>query len=146
MKINNDNLINDWLQLFAENFSTAQLAAAEILSEISRVITNTRISKKMTQTEFASFMGVSQSMVSKWENGDYNFTIEKIIEIADKLDLDFSFKLQPSLKEITVITNDEKSKIIQFNTGAYRQSNSSTFQNYGYTVHSIEKENHIEEM
>lgn len=30
-------------------------------------------------------------MVSRWESGDYNFTIKTISEILDKLDLDLTF-------------------------------------------------------
>ena len=38
----------------------------------------------------ASFMGVSQAMISKWESGEYNFTINTLNEICDKLGLDFN--------------------------------------------------------
>ena len=47
----------------------------------------------MTQKEFAKFMGVTQGMVSKWESGDYNFTIESICNILEKLDLDCNFEI-----------------------------------------------------
>ena len=44
----------------------------------------------MNQKQFASFMGVSQAMISKWESGEYNFTINTLNEICDKLGLDFN--------------------------------------------------------
>ena len=39
----------------------------------------------MTQKEFAKKLNVSQGMVSKWESEDYNFTIESLAQIAEKI-------------------------------------------------------------
>lgn len=44
-----------------------------------------RLEMNMSQKEFAKFMGVTQVMVSKWEHGEYNFTIKKLSEIEAKL-------------------------------------------------------------
>lgn len=41
----------------------------------------------MSQKEFATYMGVSQSMVSKWESREYNFTTKALNEICKKLNL-----------------------------------------------------------
>ena len=67
-------------------------------AKVATAIANARIERKMNQKEFAEYMGVTQSQVSKWENGCFNFTIEKLCEIADKLDLTFeaSLKKKPS--------------------------------------------------
>lgn len=54
---------------------------------ISTMILDCRASKKLTQKEFAKFMGVSQGMVSKWESCEYNFTVDNIAKICDKLDI-----------------------------------------------------------
>ncbi len=43
----------------------------------------------MNQKEFAKYMNVSQVMVSKWESGDYNFTLDTLNEICYKLRIDF---------------------------------------------------------
>jgi transcriptional regulator with XRE-family HTH domain len=43
----------------------------------------------LRKKQFAEFMGVSQAMVSKWECGEYNFTINTLIEICDKLGMEF---------------------------------------------------------
>ncbi len=45
----------------------------------------------MNQKQFAEFMNVSQSMVSKWESTTYNFTIKSIISILTKLDIKMDF-------------------------------------------------------
>lgn len=44
----------------------------------------------MTQEQFAEYMGVTQSMVSKWESREYNFTIRSLNEIYHKLGLSIS--------------------------------------------------------
>lgn len=42
----------------------------------------------LTQKEFAKLMNVSQVMVSKWEKGDYNFTVRNIAELENKLEIE----------------------------------------------------------
>lgn len=56
----------------------------------------------MTQKEFADHMCVSQGMVSKWESGDYNFTIRTLADIAEKLDMDLTVKLVPNKRTVQV--------------------------------------------
>lgn len=68
-------------------------------AKIATAIANARIERKMNQKEFAEYMGVTQSQVSKWENGCFNFTIEKLCEIADKLDLTFDASLKTHISE-----------------------------------------------
>ena len=43
----------------------------------------------MSQAEIARYIGVTKEMVSRWESGEYNFTINTLNEICDKLDLVF---------------------------------------------------------
>lgn len=85
--------VSDLFYALAKNMSAAEIKTAFVTADISTVITKERIARKMTQKEFADFMGVSQPMISKWESGDYNFTISSIAEIFDKLELDFDFKI-----------------------------------------------------
>ena len=42
----------------------------------------------MSQKDFAKIFDVSQAIISRWEHGDCNFSLEKIAEIAVALDLD----------------------------------------------------------
>ena len=56
---------------------------------VSALIT-ARVDRSMNQKEFAAFMGVSQAMVSKWESGECNFTVETVSKICEKLGLCFS--------------------------------------------------------
>lgn len=79
--------IDSLIETLAEGLSVASINAVRLLSHISFTITKTRIEKKMKQKEFADFMGVSQGMISKWESGDYNFTIKQLCQICDKLEI-----------------------------------------------------------
>ena len=85
--------VGELLYALSQSLSTAKLKTAFVSSQISARITQERISRKMTQKEFADFLGVSQPMISKWEAGDYNFTISAISEIFEKLGLDYSFDI-----------------------------------------------------
>lgn len=50
----------------------------------------------MNQTEFAKYIGVSQSQVSQWEKGDYNFSLRKMAEIPSVLNLDMNLTIVAS--------------------------------------------------
>ena len=66
----------------------------DINYEISTLLVNYRIDHDMTQKQLAEILGISQAMVSKYENGDYNFTLKQICEICDKLDIEIEVKLK----------------------------------------------------
>lgn len=77
------------------------------------------------------YLGVSQGMVSRWEGGDYNFSIKALSEIAEKLELELYINLKPPVKkskecyieqkkEYIFARDDDKkfskSNILQFNS------------------------------
>lgn len=64
-------------------------AALRKAVDISIAIKQNRIARNMNQEQFAAFCGVSQAMVSKWESGDYNFSIVSWGELANKLGIPF---------------------------------------------------------
>ena len=74
-----------WL---TEGLSDPELRTIVELAKISARIEKSRLDLGMTQAEFAAYMGVSQSMVSKWESREYNFTIRTLNEICQKLHLE----------------------------------------------------------
>lgn len=86
---------DDILQIFSANNSPEDLLLAGLQGIISAQITMKREALKMNQKEFASFMGVSQGLVSRWEKGECNFTLSSLIHIASKLGLEIQcpFKL-----------------------------------------------------
>lgn len=85
--------LNELMNQFAEAVSYADLMAGKQMAKVSAAITKCRIDKNMTQKEFAEFLNVSQSMVSKWESDEYNFTIQTLAEICDKLNLELEIDI-----------------------------------------------------
>ncbi|MCM1063902.1 MAG: helix-turn-helix domain-containing protein [Eubacterium sp.] len=106
--------LSDLLQLFADNVTVSDIIASNVLGNISASIVEKRIQSDMTQQEFANHMCVSQGMVSKWEGGDYNFTIRTLADIAEKLDMDLTVKLVPNKRTVQVkhIQNTDISYIV----------------------------------
>lgn len=87
--------MNDLLSAISQNLSAAEILSADVLSDLSVQITKERIRRRMTQAQFAEFLGVSQTMVSKWESQDYNFTIETLCKIAVGLGQTFKATFTP---------------------------------------------------
>ena len=105
--MNNKSLIGssglkDLLELFGDTVTVSDIIASNVLGSISASIARQRLQSNMTQKEFADYMCVSQGMVSKWEGGDYNFSIRTLADIADKLDVELTVNLEPKKKEIQV--------------------------------------------
>ena len=94
--------INDKIKLakpatwLTENLSESEIKSYVDLAKISVMIEHCRLERKMTQSEFAEYIGVSQGMVSKWESREYNFTIKSLNEICVKLDISFSILIEKS--------------------------------------------------
>lgn len=72
------------------SLTPAENMESDIMAKISMTICDKRKEMGMNQKQFANFMGVSQGMISKWENAEYNnFTLKRICEIYSKLGLNF---------------------------------------------------------
>ena len=55
-------------------------------AQIAVSVRKKRAELNMTQKEFAKHMHVTQAMVSKWESGRYNFTIDKLASVYAHMD------------------------------------------------------------
>lgn len=86
--------MEDLFALFEESLSASDILAAKVNSQISACITKERLKLHMNQAEFAQHINASQSLISRWESGDYNFSIKKIAEIASSLNLDVNFSFR----------------------------------------------------
>lgn len=78
---------------FSKYLTKKDLYYSDAIAKISAAIILKRLDMGMTQKEFAAFMGVSQGMISKWESSDYNFTIESLSSICERLSIAFSVNL-----------------------------------------------------
>ena len=95
------------------NWITQGIPEAEVksivqLAKISAQIERCRLDMEMTQEEFAQYLGVSQGMVSRWENRDYNFTVKSLNDICQKLNLSLTIDMFPIevVKDYNVVNWD----------------------------------------
>lgn len=72
-----ENLFN----LFEDTISPADVLTSKMMAQISNAITRERIKMRLTQKDFANHIGVTQALVSRWEHGDYNFSIKKLLKL-----------------------------------------------------------------
>lgn len=94
MTKNKTYTVDDLFALFADTLSPADVLAAKLMGQVSSAITKERLNLNLTQKDFASYINATQSLVSRWEQGDYNFSINKIAEIASKLNLDVNITME----------------------------------------------------
>lgn len=115
------NANKEMCELMAQFLSAGDIFAGEAIAEISAFVIKKRNSLKMTQKEFADKLGVSQSMISKWESADYNFTVKAIAQIAEKLDMTFKINFVP----IQSYSEKTSAKAYRKSTGEYLQTTDS---------------------
>ena len=98
--LNKELLTNPWdlIDKLVDNDLKQLFELDDILVDISLKIINYRIDNNLSQKQLAKKLGISQSMVSKLESGEYNPTVEQLWKISKKLG--WSFK---------VVMEDEKS-------------------------------------
>lgn len=98
--------LSELLKKFENYVTPADVTAARLLAKISSAITKRRIDFKMNQKEFANLLGVSQSMVSKWESSNYNFSIETLAEVCDKLNMELEITIKSDVEKYNHSTNN----------------------------------------
>ena len=79
--------INTWL---TDELSDEEIIAAEFIASIAQSIQQQRRIQGLTQKQLAEKLGVSQAMVSQWENGEENFTVTTLVRISSALGLSLS--------------------------------------------------------
>ena len=65
----------------------------DIYSDISAAFVAYRIQRKLSQAQLAEYLGVSQPMVSKYESGNYNFSIEALYTSLKKIGYEMKIPL-----------------------------------------------------
>ena len=76
---------SSWL---IDSFTKEEVVENRVLAELSFTIQQQRKVLGLTQAELARKLGVSQELVSRWENGEENLTIETIAKITVALGID----------------------------------------------------------
>lgn len=92
----------DLVEALTKDMSVVDMAQTALHIEISRTIRNARKQKGLSQKDFAEKMGVKQSLISRWESSECNYTIDTLVEIADALGL--SVRCPLTSEEVKVST------------------------------------------
>lgn len=106
-KVEDNSMLMGYL---LENLNQEDIIEARELAKISTQISQIRIGKNMNQEQFATYLGVSQGMVSRWESDDYNFTIKTLAKLSVKLDLKLEISLKSTEDKYCNVRNFNKSK------------------------------------
>jgi transcriptional regulator with XRE-family HTH domain len=109
--MNKNDAKNDLLSFLAENTTKNRIYAIREKVNISTTILKKRLELNMNQKEFAEYMHVSQGMVSKWESAEYNFTIEAISNICNKLNLIFHVEIIKEEDEMNYLNSIKQNDI-----------------------------------
>ena len=80
-----------WL---SDYLSQEESIIAKYIGQIASIIQRQRKEKGYTQQELANKLGVSQVMVSRWENGEENFTIATLAKISAALGIEWTNPLE----------------------------------------------------
>lgn len=94
--------LSDLIDALTQNMTTVDIAQTALHIELSQKIREARKKLGMSQKDLAEKMGVKQSLVSRWESSECNYTIDTLVEIADALGL--SVRCPLTSEEVKVST------------------------------------------
>ncbi|PKM54960.1 MAG: transcriptional regulator [Firmicutes bacterium HGW-Firmicutes-20] len=77
-----------------------ELEVRGMLIDIACEFIKYRAAKNISQEELAQKLGFSQSMVSKLESGEYNPTVKRLFEIAQKLEWNLKIEFENSSEKV----------------------------------------------
>lgn len=84
-----------------------------IYYQISKKIIEYRKVNKLSQKKLAGILGIGQSMVSKLESGEYNFTIEQLWKISIKLGWKLTVNIDDTYENKNVLPENIMADFIQ---------------------------------
>lgn len=80
--------------------------------EIAKVIKDRRLAMGISQERLADKIGMSQSTIASWESGQTNFNMSTLVDIADKLDLEFVCPPQKQNIKVTLDCVQNSRKVL----------------------------------
>lgn len=122
--------MNDFMAQLEDCLEDSDINFSDLSTQVSLKITDARLKLGMNQKQFAEYLGVSQSMISRWESETYNFTLKTICEILDKLDIKVSLLFAPKNSNYSE-RKLEYSAPMQFDPVEYHNFICGSFNKYG---------------
>ena len=89
------NRANEMLKKSATPQELIELSYVDIVASIASAFIKYRSKYNLTQKMLADKLGISQVMISRIENGEWNLSVKKLVEYAKNLDghVDIQLKL-----------------------------------------------------
>ncbi len=136
MPRNND--INGLIDILSGGSADTELLFTMLQADIAASIAASRIDKGMSQKDLAESLGVSQALVSRWENGETNYTLETLVRIAVNLDIPLHSPYEiPRAPRLWASSN-----VIEFTPSRNRSSSSCS----GWSARSFSSNYELKEM
>lgn len=93
--MNNNKDLDALLEMLTQGQSDEELLMMSLQTDIAATISAVRVSKNISQKDLAQKLGVTQSLVSKWETGETNFTLLTLVRIALALGIEARSPFEP---------------------------------------------------
>lgn len=106
--------LDDIMNIFSDYLNEEDIIYSKVTAKLVSCIIKERKRLSLSQADFANHLCTKQSVISRWESGNSNFTIKTLSKIAAKLDLDLYVNLIPH-SDIEFVTTG---KFIQANIHA----------------------------
>lgn len=103
--MNENNMTQELIAALTNSFDDETVVLATLQSMIASEITVRRIKRGLSQKDCARLLGVSQSLLSKWESGDTNFTLSTLVHIAEKLEIEVQSPFVPTPPKVYQTTS-----------------------------------------
>lgn len=108
----------------AELLNAPEYWMVQIQTEIYRCAEEFMRNHHMNRTQFAQYLGVSKGYVTQLLNGDYNYSLEKLVELSLKMGMVPKVEFENIGTTIQLDTNFSKVQYISL--GTYTKSSPST--------------------
>ncbi len=82
------------VSLRGDNTEACEALLKQLKIQVSQVLIKKRMDMKLSQAEFAKYIGTTQSQISRWESGECNFSLQQIAMIATSLDYDVTLRIR----------------------------------------------------
>lgn len=85
--------LNDLLELFSSILNTSDIIYSKLISQIISSIVQERLSRQMSQKEFARIIHISERKLKRLEGGNYNISLKELCKIVSYLNKDIQIKI-----------------------------------------------------
>ena len=83
----------EYLNKLCADMSASKSYYYDIQYTLSTTLLEYRLKHNMTPKEMSSYLEVTPKMLSKYESGDYDFSLSQICDICEKLNLKLSLSI-----------------------------------------------------